>query len=68
MSSAHEHESHTSREPWIDRWWPLLLILFGLTFTLCLALFRPGDKRPTAASLETHPVVFALPPARSVQG
>jgi hypothetical protein len=26
---------------WIDRWWPLLLILFGLTFISVLAFFAP---------------------------
>lgn len=31
-------------ESWLDRWWPLLLILFGLTFTLCLTLFRPQGE------------------------
>jgi len=39
MSSHHE-----PRRPWIDRWWPLLLILFGLTFTLCLTLYRPQHE------------------------
>ena len=32
------HES----KPLIDRVWPLLLILFGVTFALILATFRPG--------------------------
>ncbi len=39
MSSHHE-----PREPWIDRWWPLLIILFGLTFTLFLTLYRPQGE------------------------
>ena len=29
------------RDTWLDRWWPLLLILFGTTFILTLALFYP---------------------------
>jgi hypothetical protein len=29
------------REPWIDRWWPLLLVCFGISFILLLALFNP---------------------------
>ena len=36
MSSSHETES------WISRWWPLLVIAFGVTFILILALWRPG--------------------------
>jgi hypothetical protein len=36
MSSSH------NRASWIDRWFPLLLILFGLTFILTLALFAPS--------------------------
>lgn len=35
MSSSHESQS------WIDRWWPLLLILFGLTFVSVLVFFKP---------------------------
>jgi len=27
--------------PWLDRWWPLLLILFGVTFISVLAGFHP---------------------------
>lgn len=34
MSSSHE-------TPWIDRWWPLFLILFGLVFVSVLTLFHP---------------------------
>jgi hypothetical protein len=26
---------------WLDRWWPLLVILFGTTFIATLALFQP---------------------------
>jgi hypothetical protein len=33
--SAHEPE------PWIDKWWPLLLVGFGMTFVLWLAMFHP---------------------------
>jgi hypothetical protein len=32
--------SHES-EPWLDRWWPLLLILFGLLFVTVLTTFHP---------------------------
>jgi len=35
MSSSHKSGS------WLDRWWPLLLILFGTTFIATLALFSP---------------------------
>jgi hypothetical protein len=34
--SAHNKDS------FIDRWWPLFLILFGLTFISILALFHPA--------------------------
>ena len=29
------------KEPWIDRYFPLLLITFGLIFIFPLALFKP---------------------------
>ena len=29
------------RESWVDRWWPLLLILFGVIFVSCLVTFKP---------------------------
>lgn len=35
MSSSHESES------WLDRWWQLLVILFGLLFVLILVSFNP---------------------------
>jgi hypothetical protein len=35
MSSSSESLS------WLDRWWPLLLILFGLTFVTVLVTFSP---------------------------
>jgi steroid 5-alpha reductase family enzyme len=35
MSSA------SKREPWIDRWWPLLVILFGVLFLTFLVSFNP---------------------------
>ena len=38
MSDGHEvHET----ESWLDRWWPLLLITFGLIFTTILVSFHP---------------------------
>jgi hypothetical protein len=27
--------------PWLDRWWPLFLIIFGLIFVTCLVTFAP---------------------------
>jgi steroid 5-alpha reductase family enzyme len=33
--SAHEKKS------WIDTWWPLLVILFGVTFISTLVFFHP---------------------------
>ena len=27
---------------WLDRWWPLLLIVFGLVFLATLAFFQPS--------------------------
>ena len=35
MSSSHHSE------PWIDRWWPLLVITFGLIFVTFLISFKP---------------------------
>lgn len=31
----------SKRESWVDRWWPLLLILFGLVFVSALVTFHP---------------------------
>ena len=28
-------------EPWVDRWWPLLVILFGVLFVSILVSFKP---------------------------
>jgi len=36
MSRSHKSES------WLDRWWLLLLILFGLVFISVLAFFHPS--------------------------
>jgi hypothetical protein len=30
------------KDSFIDRWWPLFLICFGLTFITILALFHPA--------------------------
>jgi hypothetical protein len=30
------------REVWVDRWWPLLLILFGVLFVTVLVSFKPA--------------------------
>ena len=35
MSSSHESQS------WFDTWWPLFLVLFGVSFVLFLACFKP---------------------------
>lgn len=32
----------SEREPWVDRWWPLLVICFGLVFVSVLVTFKPG--------------------------
>jgi hypothetical protein len=29
------------QEPWVDRWFPLLVILFGLIFISVLVSFKP---------------------------
>ena len=34
------HDSH-SNEPWIDTWWPLFLIIFGVLFVTLLVSFHP---------------------------
>jgi len=32
-----------SRETfWLERWWPLLLIIYGVVFALILASFKPA--------------------------
>lgn len=33
--------SSNSSEFWLDRWWPLFLILFGVTFVTILTTFAP---------------------------
>jgi hypothetical protein len=38
MSDMHEVHETT---PWIDRWWQVLLIVFGLIFTTVLVSFKP---------------------------
>jgi hypothetical protein len=30
-----------ARESWLDRWWPLLVICFGLLFVWFLVSFKP---------------------------
>jgi hypothetical protein len=30
-----------SSEPWFDRWWPLLVILYGVLFVTVLVTFSP---------------------------
>jgi len=31
----------SSSESWLDRWWPLLLIIFGVAFVTFLVSFHP---------------------------
>jgi hypothetical protein len=31
----------SEREVWVERWWPLLVILFGVLFVTCLVSFKP---------------------------
>ena len=35
MSSSHESE------PWMDRWWPLLVIIYGVLFVTFITQFHP---------------------------
>lgn len=37
MSSSSEPKS----EVWLDTWWPLLVIVFGLIFVTILVSFKP---------------------------
>jgi hypothetical protein len=37
MSASHGHEA----ESWLDRWFTLLVILFGLVFVAFLVSFKP---------------------------
>jgi steroid 5-alpha reductase family enzyme len=34
--------SSTESESWLDSWWPLLVILFGLIFVAILVTFKPA--------------------------
>ncbi len=36
MNSEHESES------WLERWWPLLVIVFGATYILVWAMWNPS--------------------------
>ena len=29
------------QEPWIETWWPFLIVAFGLLFVSCLVFFKP---------------------------
>jgi hypothetical protein len=31
----------SEREVWVERWWPLLVILFGVMFVTILVTFKP---------------------------
>ena len=37
MSSSSESQS------WLDRWWPLLVILYGVIFVSVLVTFSPSN-------------------------
>ncbi len=37
MSTSHGHET----ESWLDRWFPLLVIIFGVLFVALLVSFKP---------------------------
>ena len=37
MSSHHEHT------PWIDRYWQVLVILYGIAFVTLLVSFKPTN-------------------------
>lgn len=41
MDSMYEMPVTKEQESWLDRWWGLLLVLFGVSFVLLLALFHP---------------------------
>ena len=30
-----------SKEPWLETYWPVLVITFGLIFVSCLVFFKP---------------------------
>ncbi len=40
MSSS-EYEHAEEKEVWLDRWWQLLVILFGIIFVSILVSFKP---------------------------
>jgi len=33
--------SSSNESSWVDRWWPLLVILFGISFVSFLISFKP---------------------------
>lgn len=41
QSERHDlHEHHEHHERTIERWWPLLVILYGAFFVTCIDLFN----------------------------
>ncbi len=41
----HEGEQHQHHEEfWLDTWWPLFVILFGIIFVSVLVSFKPGIR------------------------
>jgi hypothetical protein len=37
----HEHAEHEMKNSWLDRWWFLLVILFGVICVLALDFWHP---------------------------
>ena len=33
--------SETAKGAWMDTWWPLFVVVFGLIFVSCLVFFKP---------------------------
>ena len=67
MSSSSESQS------WLDRWWPLLLVLFGLGFYLdtgvfCAVLGREGSPGAAPGVLAAFKAGYARPRAFGAGG
>lgn len=41
MSSEHKHANSSHDANWLDTWWPLLVILFGMIFFSILISWKP---------------------------
>lgn len=44
MTSSHSNAHAAHEANWLDTWWPLLVILFGLIFFTTLISWKPGDR------------------------